>query len=717
MKWLTQAALRRLWPKKKGHRTLVAGAIALLLVVSGALTAFAVVIPPANTGGLIAVGPVSGDNGFPVWYKDSTGLRLEGCLDGADPLCGFVPGVDFPDPTRPISFPDNFPEEFFYQLASNVQDIAGGAGRATTTLALEGAFGSGPVKDGDQVVFARIRFFYSGLQPGATYRITHPYGVDEEVADDAGAIRFTEDIGLAPGVFTGALDGRVGPFLQWDPAVAPAAPVGFVGDPNVDHPVVGSPFNTNFVRVEGPGLAVIGNQSNTCSPATTDCIQTNLFSLLGKKATKAGFDIQRSVYSRADDTGGTIDLFATSDVDPQSIQIEGQGLDPVLMRGENGNYVAHIHFTGGTVPQLTVTNVSDTPPTVKPSTPVDAIKGQAVWNADDNTLTVNATSSDTFANPLLTATGFGDLSAGVLVANNVIGPPASVNVTSAVGGTVSLPVEVTGATFGSIPVSAFAGEDQEVLQGTTVTLDGTGSTGPITSFSWTQTAGPAVTLSGASTANPTFTAPTGDATLEFELTVDGTGGPSTDRVVVTVVASAAVPIANAGPDQTVNQTATVNLDGTGSEATTTFQWTQTDGPAVALNGANTATPSFVAPKQNVLLTFELTASGPGGSSTDTVEVSVNPDDITVTRAEFRISGSEWRIDGTDTIFGPGVSVTIYLGPTPTGAPLATNVPVDTLGAWSFREKNSAATPGGQTTITVVSSGGDEVLGFPLLIRN
>jgi hypothetical protein len=415
MKRLTQAALRRLWPKKKGHRTLVAGAIALLLVVSGALTAFAVVIPPANTGGLIAVGPVSGDNGFPVWYKDSTGLRLEGCLDGADPLCGFVPGVDFPDPTRPISFPDNFPEEFFYQLASNVQDVAGGAGRATTTLALEGAFGSGPVKDGDQVVFARIRFFYSGLQPGATYRITHPYGVDEEVADDAGAIRFTEDIGLAPGVFTGALDGRVGPFLQWDPAVAPAAPVGFVGDPNVDHPVVGSPFNTNFVRVEGPGLAVIGNQSNTCSPATTDCIQTNLFSLLGKKATKAGFDIQRSVYSRADDTGGTIDLFATSDVDPQSIQIEGQGLDPVLMRGENGNYVAHIHFTGGTVPQLTVTIVSDTPPTVKPSTPVDAIKGQAVWNADDNTLTVNATSSDTFANPLLTATGFGDLSAGVLV--------------------------------------------------------------------------------------------------------------------------------------------------------------------------------------------------------------------------------------------------------------------------------------------------------------
>jgi hypothetical protein len=714
MKRFTQAAARRLWPQKRVSRTLVAGAIALLLALSGALTAFAVVIPPANAGGLVAVGPVSGDNGFPVWYKDSTGLRLEGCLDGADPLCGFLPG-DIPDPTRPISFPDNFPEEFFYQLASNVQDIAGGAGRATTTLALEGAFGSGPVKAGDQVSFARIRFFYSGLQPGATYRITHPYGVDEEVADDAGAIRFTEDIGLAPGIFTGALDGRIGPFLQWDPAVAPAAPVGYIGDPALDHQVVGSPFTTNFVRVEGPGIAVSG-QANACTAGATDCIQNDLFSLLGKKATRAGFDIQRSVYSRSAGTGGLIDVFATSDTTPQSIQVEGQGINPVLMRGENGNYVAHIQFTGSTVPQLTISNVSDNPPTVKTSTPVDAIKGSAIWNADDNTLTVNATSSDTFANPVLTASGFGDLSAGVLVASNVIGPPANVRVISAVGGTVNLPVEVTGAAFASIPVSAFAGADQEVLQGTLVTLDGTGSTGPITSYSWTQTAGPAVTLTGADTANPTFTAPAGDATLEFELTVDGAGGPSTDRVVVTVLANADVPIANAGADQTVDQTTTVHLDGTASQATTSFSWTQTDGPAVTLNGANTATPSFVAPKQNVLLTFELTASGAGGSSTDTVEVSVNPDDITVTRAEFRTGTSAWRIDGTDTIFGPGVSVTIYLGPTPEGAPLASNVPVDTLGAWTFRESGSAATPGGQTSITVVSSGGDEVLNFPLNIR-
>jgi hypothetical protein len=579
-----------------------------------------------------------------------------------------------------------------------------------------GAFAN-QVQDGDQIVFSRIRFFYSGLQPNQTYRITHPFGVDEEVADADGAIRFTEDIGVSPGSFTGALNGRFGPFLKWDPNVAPAAPVGYLGNPDVEHQVTGSPFNTNFVRVEGPGVATAG-QANACTAGSTTCIQSNLFTVMGKRATKVGFDIQRNVYTRSAGTGGTIDVFASSDTDPQSIQIEGTGIDPTLMRGENGNYVGHIHFNGSTVPQLTITNKGDKPPTVKTSKPVDAIKGSAIWNGDNNTLTINATSSDTFTNPALSAPSFGALSGGVLVASNVIGPPANVLVVSAVGGSVNLPVQVTGAAFDPIPVSAFAGEDQEVLQGATVRLNGGGSTGPITGYSWTQTAGPTVTLTGANTATPSFTAPAGDNTLEFELSVSGAGGPSTDRVQVIVHATAAAPIANAGPDQTVNQTAVVRLNGSASTGATSFRWVQTGGPTVSLSGANTATPSFTAPKQNVALTFELTASGAGGSSTDTVEISVNPDDITVTRAEFRSgNGGEWRVEGTDTIFGPGVSVTIYLGPVAQGAPLATNVPVDTLGAWAFRQKPSSATPGGATSVTVVSSGGDQVINFPLTVRN
>ena len=96
---------------------------------------------------------------------------------------------------------------------------------------------------------------------------------------------------------------------------------------------------------------------------------------------------------------------------------------------------------------------------------------------------------------------------------------------------------------------ADAGPDQEVNAGDTVTLDGTGSTDPDEdelTYSWVQTAGPAVTLTGATTAQPTFTAPTGPATLTFELTVDDGAAPTPTRSTITVNG---IPTADAGPDQ------------------------------------------------------------------------------------------------------------------------------------------------------------------------
>src|SRR4051794_2530534 len=59
--------------------------------------------------------------------------------------------------------------------------------------------------------------------------------------------------------------------------------------------------------------------------------------------------------------------------------------------------------------------------------------------------------------------------------------------------------------------SANAGADQSVIGGTTVTLDGTGSSdsdGTVALYAWTQTSGPAVTLASATTAQTAFTAPT-----------------------------------------------------------------------------------------------------------------------------------------------------------------------------------------------------------------
>jgi hypothetical protein len=85
---------------------------------------------------------------------------------------------------------------------------------------------------------------------------------------------------------------------------------------------------------------------------------------------------------------------------------------------------------------------------------------------------------------------------------------------------------------------ADAGADQTVQPGTTVTLDGAGSTsgsGASLTYTWTQIGGPTVTLSGTG-ATRTFSAPSlpGGATLTFQLSVNDGSGTDTDTVTISV---------------------------------------------------------------------------------------------------------------------------------------------------------------------------------------
>ncbi|MCH7499042.1 MAG: hypothetical protein IH886_03405 [Nitrospinae bacterium] len=89
------------------------------------------------------------------------------------------------------------------------------------------------------------------------------------------------------------------------------------------------------------------------------------------------------------------------------------------------------------------------------------------------------------------------------------------------------------------------------------------------------------------------------------------------------------PVANAGPDQTVDEGIAVFLDGTGSSDPQNdplnYDWSQVAGPTVTLTGANTATPSFTAPfvSSNQTLTFELMVDDDTNfSGPDTVDVTV-----------------------------------------------------------------------------------------------
>src|SRR4051812_11819450 len=418
-------------------------------------------------------------------------------------------------------------------------------------------------------------------------------------------------------------------------------------------------------------------------------------------------------------TGTTLDVFAGSDTRPQSIEVSGEGIDPVRMLGANGNYEARIALTGAPPASVKVTNVGDQPATAKTANVTDAVTAKAVYDTDLRRLRITATSSDTVVAPTLTATGFGALNAnGALNVTKSNGTPPNVTVTSSAGGSVTVPVTLAGGAFAPIPVQAVAGPTQEVLQGRSVTLDASSSSGPIKGYSWEQTGGPAVTLSDSTAIQPTFTAPAvpnGDATLTFVLTVTGSGGPQSSTVTVHVLSAATLPVAKAGADQTVNQDVAVSLDAGLWTDATTYAWKQTGGTAVTLTGANTAKPTFTSPKKGGPLTFQVTATGAGGDATDEVVVTVRDNVLTAAPAnvQYIASKREWRVTGTSNVPGPNVTVTVHNGDLSAPA-ISAPANVDTLGNWSVRVGGPAVNSTGR--ISIESSGGGKLLNVAVSVK-
>ncbi len=261
-------------------------------MLAAALSPLAAGPAAAATAGM---SPVDPQTGFPTWYSDGS-VKLQFCyMAGAGCLS------EPPDPNSPASYPDNFPEEAFW---FNAEASSGNLG--LYEAALEGAHLNGVVQPGDQMGFGRLRFIVDNIKPGASYTITHPYGVNTFIAEQdpkvatLGRIKQTIDAGVCTPTTRVPCDwaGVGEAFLGDDAATTTStflkqvgAPAGTLGDITTARAVTGAPTGNNFVRVDGPDAG--GPGINTLTVST--------------------FTVQGLIFNGADDAPSTPDLAPASD--------------------------------------------------------------------------------------------------------------------------------------------------------------------------------------------------------------------------------------------------------------------------------------------------------------------------------------------------------------------------------------------------------------------
>lgn len=390
---------------------------------------------------LVAVGPVLPDtdpgpgwspgyNGYPSWYRDSLGQTVEFT---APPDPGTI--FDPPDPNVPFSVQTGFGAEAFYWDANATIADLGGGNQAILVLALEAAYNTADPTDGEQITFARVRIRVDTPVAG-TYRIIHPYGQKTftNVAAGRREINDTSDVGIgAPGDFTGALSGQIGPFLKM---VAPPPPAGYLGDGATAATVTGSPTGNNFFRVEqlvGGVFVPIG--------------QTDQFIVSGKLFTGTPFISVRANY--AQDAAGVTTVFAFARSYPPAVP--GQNVTVRANAGAGNFLLARTGFfffgsqalAAGVEPPATLRFIGRTNgvnPTILTEPLPDLVTiRRAEWSAATQTLTVTVDSSDVFPPvPTLTLRGRDVPPTPVVgqtaIVAGVISPPAVIRVTSSAGG-------------------------------------------------------------------------------------------------------------------------------------------------------------------------------------------------------------------------------------------------------------------------------------------
>jgi len=287
---------------------------------------------------------------------------------------------------------------------------------------------------------------------------------------------------------------------------------------------------------------------------------------------------------------------------------------PTFTADTPGQYIAQLVVNDGTVDSLPDTVTISTGNTIPlanagPDQTVSVgstvtLDGTGSTDADGNSLTyqwsfvsVPMGSTTNFSNPATAKPTFVADKAGQYVTQLIVND----------GTANSLPDTITISTHNTAPV-ANAGPDQSVVIGSTVTLNGSGSTdvdGDSLTYDWmflSVPTGSTASFSNPTAANPTFVADKAGQYVAQLIVNDGTANSLPDTVTITTTGIMnTAPVANAGPDQTVNIGATVSLDGSGSKDADgnplSYQWALTSvpmGSKTTLSNATTRTASFVA---------------------------------------------------------------------------------------------------------------------------
>ena len=313
--------------------------------------------------------------------------------------------------------------------------------------------------------------------------------------------------------------------------------------------------------------------------------------------------------------------------------------------------------------------------------------------------------------PAITITGSDSLSASFTAPN--VAANTTITVTLTVNdGTVdvsdTLQVTITDST--NHPPVVGAGDDQEVVEGDTVSLSGTATDDDpedAPTYSWTHDGALAITITGSDSLSASFTAPNvaANTTITVTLTVnDGTVDVS-DTLQVTITDSTNhPPVVGAGDDQEVVEGDTVSLSGTATdddpEDAPTYSWTHDGALAITITGSDSLSASFTAPNvaANTTVTVTLTVNDGTVDVSDTLQVTItdstnHPPVVGAGDDQEVVEGDTVSLSGTATDDDPEDAPTYSW--THDGALAITITGSDSLSA-SFTAPNVAA----NTTVTV-----------------